>query len=319
MEVGDFTPRELPRHNPHGDRALATTRATKNGPQVMSPQPRTIVSGLSYPACPRWHDARLWFSDMGSPRHVATVEDGGDPIVVVQVPEAPGGLAFLPDGTVLIVSMEDRRLMKLVDGELEVVADLGGVATWYANDMVVDRFGRAYVGNFGFDFLGGADPVDAVLALVHPDGRVEPVADGIKFANGMVITPDGLTLVIAETLGGRLTAFDIRPDGKLSGRRTFAELPDFSPDGMCLDQEGAVWVGSIFSNEFIRIEDGGSVTDRIEVPGRWAVGCTLGGVDGRTLYMCTVESSMEQMRENESAGYIEAVDVDVPGAAHTQD
>jgi len=275
---------------------------------------RIVASGLSFPECPRWHDGRLWFSDMGSPRRVATMDDGGDIETVVHVPNAPGGLGFLDDGSLLVVSMEDRRLLRLDQGRLEEIADLSGIATWHANDMVIDAAGRAYVGNFGFDFLGGAPPVDATLALVDPSGGVKAVADGIEFANGMVITPDGQTLVVAETMGGRLTTFDIGPDGALSGRRIFCEMPDFSPDGICLDAEGAIWAGSIFHNEFVRVLEGGEVTDRVPVAGKWAVACMLGGRQRTTLYLCTVATSMADMLEGKAEGFIEAIEVAIPGA-----
>ncbi|GMQ85905.1 MAG: SMP-30/gluconolactonase/LRE family protein [Acidimicrobiia bacterium] len=293
MEVGDFTDLEI----------FMSVHAT-----------RVVASGLSFTECPRWHDGLLWFSDMGAPRRVATIDPTGHIETVVHVPNAPGGLGFLDDGSLLVVSMEDRRLLRFDQGRLEEVADLSGIATWHANDLVVDVLGRAYVSNFGFDFLGGAPPIDATLAVVAPSGEVSAVADGIEFANGMVITPDGRTLIVAETLGGRLTAFDRAPDGALSGRRIFCELPDFSPDGICLDAEGAVWAGSIFHSEFVRVLEGGEVTDRVPVPGKWAVACMLGGRQRTTLYLCTVATSMAEMLEGKSEGFIETTEVAVPGA-----
>ncbi len=247
---------------------------------------------------------------------MATLSIDGKVDTVVLIPSAPGGLGFLSDGSVLIVSMEDRQLLRFQHGCLEVLADLSHVHSWHSNDLVVDSFGRAYVGTFGFDFLGGAPPAPATIALVSTEGEVSVAAEAISFANGMVITPDGQNLIVAETLGDRLTSFDIAADGSLYNRRVFCQIPRLTPDGICLDADGGVWVSSIFNEEFIRVVRGGRVTHRISVPGRWAVACTLGGVNGTTLFLCTAETSMQDMRKGQSRGFIEVVEVDTPGAQH---
>src|SRR6266849_595154 len=179
---------------------------------------RVLLDGILFPEGPRWHAGKLWFSDMHAHR-VMTVDLAGRAETVVEVPNQPSGLGWLPDGRLLIVSMTDRRLLRLDPAGLTVVADLSGVATFHCNDMVVDAHGRAYVGNFGYDFEAGMPPRSAVLALVLPDGTVRVAAEELAFPNGAVITPDGRTLIVGESFGACLTAFDVAPDGTLSRRR----------------------------------------------------------------------------------------------------
>jgi sugar lactone lactonase YvrE len=200
------------------------------------------------------------------------------------------------------------------DGSLRQVTDLTPFATWHTNDMVVDGTGRAYVGNFGFDFYARQPSVPAVLVAVEPDGSARVVAEDLMFPNGMVITPDGATLVVGESWGGRLTAFDVAADGSLSGRRLFAQLEGAVPDGICLDAEGAIWVASPVSNEVVRVREGGEVLERISVGERQAFACMLGGPGRTTLYVCTAFDSEPEKCREQRAGRIEATVVEVPGA-----
>jgi sugar lactone lactonase YvrE len=274
--------------------------------------PDVVLDGLYFPEGPRWHDGRLWFSDMHGHR-VMTVGLDGAAQTVVEVPAAPSGLGWLPDGRLLVVSMEDRRLLRLDPSGLTEVADLNRFATFHCNDMVVDAQGRAYVGNFGFDLHGGAPPVPTVLVLVLPDGTARIAADQLEFPNGTVITPDGRTLIIGESFGPRLTAFDVHPDGSLHTRRIWATLERAVPDGICLDAEGAIWVASPLSAEVLRIREGGAVTHRVAVSTQ-AFACMLGGPQRRHLFICTATSGDPAVARERRDGRIEVVEVDVPGA-----
>lgn len=275
-----------------------------------------VCDGLVFPEGPRWHDGRLWFSDMHAHR-VLAMETDGSLEIIAEVPQRPSGLGFLPDGRLLIVSMGDRKLLRL-DGdalpELYTRVDLTDLTGGDINDMVVDAKGRAYVGNFGYDYSNGAKSAPANLVLVETDGTVRVVADGLVFPNGMVIAPDGKTLIVAETFARRLTAFDVADDGGLSNRRVWAELGTASPDGICLDAEGAVWAASPPTAEFLRVCEGGEVTDRIPTPGRWAVACMLGGEDRKTLYLLTSQLPAGELPGPKSKGCIESVRVAVAGA-----
>src|SRR4051794_19153862 len=215
-----------------------------------------LLDGITFPEGPRWRDGKLWFSDFYTHR-VLTVDLNGRAKTVVEVPQRPSGLGWTRDGVLLIVSMLDRRLNKLIDGKVTLFADLSQVAGGSCNDMVVDAQGRAYVGNFGFDRHAGEAERTTCLARVDPDGTVTRAAEDLLFPNGTVITPDGRTMVVAETFAHRLTAFDVAPDGTLSGRRVFAELPGVFPDGICLDAEGAVWVTNARGTDVLRVLDGG--------------------------------------------------------------
>ena len=273
---------------------------------------RVLLDGLRFPEGPRWHDDRLWFSDMHAGRVMAVGMDG---VVetIVGVEGEPSGLGWLPDGRLLVVSMQDRRLLRLDPEGLAEVADLSALASFYCNDMVVDSQGRAYVGNFGFDLYAGEKPVGANLILAWPDGRTEAAASDLRFPNGTVITPDGKTLIVAETFGGRLTAFDVAEDGSLHDRRIWAQLEGVAPDGICLDEEGAIWVASpIGEGGVLRVREGGEVTDRIAVEHE-AFACMLGGPDRRTLFICTSPDS-DPAKTIDCRGRIEMVDVDVAGA-----
>jgi sugar lactone lactonase YvrE len=275
---------------------------------------RTVLDGLAFGEGPRWRDGRLFFSDMHAHEVVAVTPDGVRE-TIVESPTAVSGLGWLPDGRMLIVSMDDNRLMRQeADGRLAVHADLSPVSAINPNDMVVDAKGRAYVGNFGFPLYPRGETKPAKLARVDPDGSVHEAADGLIFPNGAVITPDGKTLVVGETFASRMTAFDIAADGTLSNRRIWAQLPEAAvPDGCCLDAEGAIWVASPTTNDVLRLHEGGRVSERLDV-GRGAYACMLGGEDRKTLFvLVSDESDPVTTRANRTAGIV-AVDVEVAGA-----
>lgn len=280
----------------------------------MTLTPRLVLDQLAFPESPRWHDGALWFSDFYT-HQVQRLGSDGRCQTVATVPGQPSGLGWLPDGRLLIVSMTDRRLLRL-DGEaLTVVADLSALAPFHCNDMVVDGRGRAYIGNFGFDMHARAQPRPTGLILVEPDGRARIVAQDLHFPNGMVITSDGGTLIVAESYAGRLTAFDIAADGALTGRRVWARLPErVAPDGICLDAAGCVWLASPVTREVLRVREGGAVMQRVLMPAQ-AVACMLGGEDRRTLYILSgkVMVTPQQSRELRT-GTIHALAVET-GAA----
>jgi sugar lactone lactonase YvrE len=250
---------------------------------------------------------------MGAAR-VMTVDLEGRAEVVLEVAARPSGLGWLPDGRLLVVSMRDRRVLRREpDGELVEHADLSALASFDCNDMVVDGRGRAYVGNAGFDL--SAQPIEvrpAEIVLVTPDGRAQVVDDEVVFPNGSVVTPDGSTLVVAESFGRCLTAFTIAEDGTLLDRRTFAPLRGAAPDGICLDAEGAIWVADANGSACLRVREGGEVVDRVET-GRRCFACMLGGPDRRTLFLMTAEGFEGGAIRRRTAA-VEVVEVDVPGA-----
>jgi sugar lactone lactonase YvrE len=278
----------------------------------MSAKTSVLLDGLCFGEGPRWHDGKLWFSDMHAYR-VMTVDMDGKSETILEVPGQPSGLGWLPDGRFLVVSMTDRRLLRLDPQGLVEVADLSGIATHHCNDMVVDAQGRAYVGNFGWDIFVPGDPKPAKLTLVLPDGTVRVVAEDLVFPNGTVITPDGRTLIIGETFAGLLTAFDVLPDGSLSNRREWAKLDGAVPDGICLDAEGGIWVASPISGAVLRVVEGGRVTHKVPVTTE-AYACMLGGPDRRTLFVCTAGDSIPDKCREKRDGRIEIVEVEIPGA-----
>lgn len=273
------------------------------------------ICGLAFPEAPRWHDGALWFSDFYDHR-VCRVAAEGRAETMAEVPGQPSGLGWLPDGRLLVVSMLDRRLLRLDPDGLAEVADLSAFAPAPCNDMLVDGQGRAYIGNFGFDLPGRAPFAPTSLLLVTPDGSMRVVAEDMHFPNGMVLTPDGLTLIVAESYGQRLTAFHVKGDGSLERRRVWAQLEGrgVGPDGICLDAEGAVWLASPASREVLRVREGGAVTHRIATKDQ-PVACMLGGADRKTLFVLTgrVLVTPEQSRAQRS-GMIHTMHVEVPGA-----
>jgi len=278
---------------------------------------------------PRWHDGTWWVSDFY--RHtVSMIASDGTESIVVEVAGQPSGLGWLPDGSLVISSMKDHRLLRYTDGELSVLADLSGLVGGSLNDLVTDAHGRTYVGNFGFDLMGGGAPAPADLIRVDPDGSVVVAARDLHFPNGTVITPDGATLIVGETTGNRYSAFTIEPDGSLTDRRTwaafgslpvadtFAEgLPQIvvAPDGCTLDAEGHIWAADALANRCVRIAPGGEIVDEIRVPGDLGIyACQLGGDDGRTLLLCAAPDFFEHNRMAAREAVLCTAVVDVPHA-----
>jgi sugar lactone lactonase YvrE len=273
---------------------------------------KVLLDGLMFTEGPRWHDGKLFFSDMHAHK-VMSVDLEGKAQTIVEVPTWPSGLGWLPDGRMLIVSMTDRKLLRLDPDGLKTHADLDTLASFYCNDMVVDGKGRAYVGNFGYDLLSGEPQKPAELILVNPDGSARVAADGFDFPNGTVISPDGKTLVVGESMGHRLTAFNIQSDGSLTNRRPFADLGEAVPDGIALDAEGAIWVASPMSKELLRVRDGGAVAERLKFD-TMPIACALGGPDRRSLFMLTSDSINPDECRAKKASKIWIKEVAVPGA-----
>ncbi|MBV9515814.1 MAG: SMP-30/gluconolactonase/LRE family protein [Mycobacteriaceae bacterium] len=243
-----------------------------------------LVTGRFFLEGPRWRDGALYVSDMHGDAVLRVTEDG-DVSTVVEL-EQPSGLGWLPDGSLLISSMTRRAVLRFDGSHLAVHGDLSSLATHEINDMCVDRHGHAFVGQFGFEFFGGGTPAPAALLRVDPDGSVCAVADDLQFANGMAITADQSTLLVAESLAQCITGFDLAGDGSLSNRRVWAPLAVF-PDGIAIDADDAVWVAAPASDRFVRVIAGGEVTATVETPGRHAIACELGGAHGCTLFMLT--------------------------------
>jgi sugar lactone lactonase YvrE len=281
--------------------------------------PEPFLHGLYFGECPRWHEGRLWFSDFFAGA-VFSAGPAGDRRTEVEVPGESAGLGWLPDGRLLIVNRQERSLWRVEpDGSLVTHGVLTPWATWHGNDMVVSADGRAYCGNFGFDldalFDGdrSVQPAPTSMIRVDPDGSSHQAADDLQFPNGTVITPDGGTLIVAESMGFRLTAFDVAPDGTLGNRRVWAALEGVAPDGICLDAEGCIWVANALGSGCVRVAEGGEVVERVTTS-QPCFACMLGGDDRRTLYMVTAPSSAASQRRGELEGGIEQVRVDVPGA-----
>jgi sugar lactone lactonase YvrE len=242
----------------------------------------------------------------------SAAEDGSDLRTEAEVPQQPSGLGWLPDGRLLIVSMRDARLLRReTDGSLVTHADLSGQVNGYPNDMVVDSRGRAFIGEFGFDLMAGAPLETACILRADPDGTVTTVADDMWFPNGSVITDDGV-LLVSETFGNRMTAFDITGDGALTNRRTWAKFGDqptdrelekalaqvvVAPDGCCLDADGALWVADAMGGPVLRVHEGGEISEKVQTP-MGVFACMLGGTDGRTLFLCTAPDFHEEARKN---------------------
>jgi len=296
---------------------------------MTAPNFTTLVDGYAFFEAPRWREGRLWLSDFYTHQVVAVSPEG----VVEQIAEVPGqpsGLGWLPDGRLLVVSMADRKVLRRgPDGTLVVHADLSAVATGVANDMVVDSRGRAWVGNFGFDLMMGAPLATATLARVDPDGTVSAAAEGLYFPNGMMIPPDGRTLIVNETFANRISAFDIHPDGDLGPRRDWAAFgpppvgtdlaevfpqAKVAPDGGVLDAEGAVWIADAIGNRALRVAEGGKILDEVSAGAMGVYACTLGGPDRRTLYLCVAPDFEAHKRSAARDAAVWATPVAVPGA-----
>ena len=295
---------------------------------MASPQLHTLLEGGAFFESPRWHEGRWWVSDFY--RHlVLCVSETGEPRAVLEVPQQPSGLGWMPDGSMLVVSMRDQRILRWSEASgTREHADVSQYCGGHLNDMVVDGVGRAYVGNFGFDLMGGADPVAANLLRVDPDGSVTVVAEDLLFPNGSVITPDGSTLIVGETAGARYTSFTINDDGSLRDRRVWAQLGptptittlaetlgglQVGPDGCGLDAENHIWCADEVNARCIRVAPGGNIVQEIKAPdGLDFFACMLGGQDGRTLLMCAAPDFSEANRTAARDGVLLTATVDVP-------
>ena len=274
---------------------------------------RTLVDGGTFFEGPRWHDGRWWVSDFY--RHVVLSfdADGSDVREELTVDAQPSGLGWAPDGSLLVVSMLDQRLLRRSpDGDVAEVASFGEHCGGPANDMVVDGAGRAFIGNFGFDLMGGEPAVPANLVRVDPDGTVAVAASDLLFPNGSVVTADGSTLIVGETVGQRYTAFTIGDDGSLTDRRVWADVRGIGPDGCGLDADGRIWCADAFAHRCVLIEEGGAVVDEVPSPeGLSTYACMLGGADGRTLLQCCAPSHEAQRQMASSDAVLVATDVAV--------
>ncbi len=284
---------------------------------------RTVLDDLVFTEGPRWHEGRLWCSDMHDHRVISTALDGTADTVVRVDDDEPSGLGWLPDGRLLVVAMETQRLLRVEpDGELAVHADLSSAARGSLNDMIVAADGTAYLGDMGVRIHElGSERRPGQTFRVAPDGSWETAADDLESPNGHILTDDGRTLIVAESGGGRLTAFTVREDGTLTDRRTYAELTPARddvmfapPDGICLDAEGAVWVADPIGARVFRVLEGGEVTDSIPFTDVIPVACVLGGADRRTLLMCVAADWKRDAIAGRRTGRIDACEVGVPGA-----
>ena len=271
-----------------------------------------VHDGGRYFEGPRWHLGRLWFVDCME-RTLLSLSTSGECEQHAKFDDdTPCGLGVLPDGRIIVLTMFRKRLLAYADGQLSLYADLSDIATGTIDDMIVDGLGRAYVGDLGFDLPPPPDrgAVGRIL-VVMPDGDARVVAYGLRFPNGIAVSADNKRLVVAEMDGGVLADYDITPDAGLNFRRRFGTMK--SPDGICLDRDGAVWVASFEEDAFIRVGRDGSELQRIEVPGRRALACVLGGAARRTLFCLSAATSYEELRQRKSSSRIDVVDVEIPG------
>ena len=290
----------------------------------------TLLTGGHFFEAPRWRDDRWFVSDFYA-HEVFSVTPDGTRESVMEVAGQPSGLGWMPDGSMLVVSMRDQTVLRRgVDGAISVHADIGAHCGGKANDMVVDTHGRAFVGNFGFDLMAGADPAVSTLVRVDPDGSVTPAAEDMYFPNGSVILPDETTLIVGETLGCRYTAFTIAEDGSLTDRRIWAQLaatPELTtfeevlaatsvaPDGCTLDADGQIWAADALGARIIRVAEGEGITDEIAMPeGLGVFACQLGGPAGTTLLICAAPDFAEDARAAEAGAVLLTVDVGVAAA-----
>jgi sugar lactone lactonase YvrE len=281
----------------------------------------TLITGLYFGEGPRWHNGRLWFSDFYA-HAVKSVDESGNLRTELELDDQPSGLGWLPDGRLLVVAMRERAVKRLDPAGLVLHADIRHLTAHLCNDMVVDRDGCAWVGNFGFDLdvelrSRGAEvfsdhPVTN-LVRVDPDGAVHLAAPDMHFPNGSVITPDGKTLIVAETLASCLTAFAIQPDKSLAQRRVWAPLPGIAPDGICLTENGQVWVANAVGPEVVLVAEGGEIVRRVATS-QPCYACMLGGSDGKTLFAVTAAGSDGQRAHAAATGKIEAIRVETARA-----
>ena len=289
---------------------------------------KKLAGGFTYLEAPRWRDGKLWVSDFYTHK-VVSIDLGGKVTEVAHVPQQPSGLGWLPDGTLLVVSMKDKKVLwQDKSGQLKVYADLSEIAGGYCNDMLVDPQGRAWVGNFGFDLMGGGDFQTATLARIDTDCSVHAAASGLYFPNGTVLSPDGTQLIVNESFGNRVSSFQINADGALGERQDWAVFgkpatgPDLgqyingsvvAPDGSAIDSEGAVWISDCLGARVIRVAPGGEILQEISVAPQGTFACALGGEDKRTLFLCVAPDFDEHKRKAAREGEIWTTKVAVPG------
>ena len=280
-------------------------------------KPKTLLTGLAFGESPRWHAGRLWVSDWGAKEIIVVDEKGKSEVSLrVDFPSYPMCFDFLADGRLLVVSSRQGLVLRREpDGSLVTHADLSALAakTHPWNEIVVDGRGNAYINNQGFEFPGG-EFAPGTIALLSPDGTVRRVADGIAFPNGMAVTPDNAALIVAESYGKRLTAFDIESDGALANRRVWADLGDGVPDGICIDEQGAVWYADVPNKRCVRVREGGKVLQTIELD-RGCFACMLGGADRQTLFLVATEwRGTENMASGTRSSQVLTMPVPAPGA-----
>lgn len=278
---------------------------------------KLLAEGFAFLEGPRWHRGSLYVSDFYTHK-VHAIDPRGHVETICELDDQPSGLGFAPDGSLLVVSMKQRRLLRARGSRLELVADLMAHAPFHCNDMLVDAQGRAYIGNFGWNLYEELEMRSTHLLMVQPDGAVCIVADGLTFPNGMALTRDGRTLLVAESFASRITAFDVAGDGTLSGRRTWASFTDRSfatigealesgvviPDGIALDASGALWIADVSRRGAIKVAEGGEILESIDTGGSTVYALALGGVGESTLYMCSGPPLLTYDPENERRGYL---------------
>jgi len=282
---------------------------------MKSPEPQVLMTGIVFGESPRWHDDRLWFCDWGA-EQVVVLDLDGNGEVVTAVRSFPFSIDWLPDGRLLIVSARDKALLRLdPDGALATHTDLSSLSDRPpGNEIVVDGRGNVYVNGGGFDMMAGEPFAPGIIALVVGDGAARQVADDLAFPNGMAVTPDNETLIVAESYANRLTAFDIAADGDLSNRRVWAELGDGVPDGICIDADGAVWYADVPNKRCVRVLEGGEVVQQVEAD-RGCFACMLGGANASTLFVVAREwRGLESTTDRERSGQILATQAPAPHA-----
>jgi sugar lactone lactonase YvrE len=277
-------------------------------------EPSLFAEGFMFLEAPRWHDGQLWVSDVFDHK-VYALSSKGQRATVIDVPNRPSGLGFLSDGSLIIASAKDSRLLRFHGGKLSEYADLSKHTTGWLNDFAVDARDRIYAGNFGYDFVAGEARKTTCLHRVDPDRTIATVAKDVEFPNGSVVIDEKQTLVVAETWAARLTAFDVSESGELSNRRTFADLVNRQPDGICADAQSGIWAGICNTGEFLRVLDGGQITHRVQFEGS-GISCTLGGPEGRTLFMTAFVGTKEDLALGKRNSAVYTAGVDVPAPAH---
>lgn len=272
-----------------------------------------LADGFMFLEAPKWHQGLLWVVDVFDHKIYAVSEDGRRERVI-DLPGRPGGIGFLSDGALIVASAIDRKVFRIARDQFTEYADLSAHAAGWLNDFAIDADDRVFIGNFGYDFVAGEPRRSTDLHRIDPGGSVVAVAHNVDFPNGSVVINDGRTLIVAETWEGRITAFDLNSTGELSNRRVFADLGDRQPDGLCADAEGAIWAGIYNTGEFVRVREGGQITDRFQFNGS-GISCALGGTGNRTLFMTTFIGSEGDMSAGARKSAIFRADVHVPASA----